>query len=110
MREKNSLLTTVMEAALKACDLAARNPGSLVRVTLTGPGQGDVILYVTNYLVNNKLLDAYKTFSNSLKGEATIELTNGSGIEIAIEVPKRPQHVEVCARDIIQHDLKAQRR
>ena len=80
-----SFLSPTMQSALKACGMAEREKGCLVRVTLTDFDQRDVIRYVVNYLANHHLFDSMKTLNQSLTGNPLIELTNGSGIEFVID-------------------------
>ena len=93
-------LSPTMKAAIDACELAERNQGSLVRVTMTSLEQTDVIMWISNYLANKHLLDEGKTIARSLKceGNATVELLNGSGIEFVLKTYDRREKAPDATR------------
>jgi hypothetical protein len=90
--ESNLFFDPMMNAAIKACELAESQPGCLVRVTMRSPAEIDTMRWAQNYLNNRGLLDREKTTVGVLillgfnGGTPTLELKNGSGIEFVFNL------------------------
>jgi hypothetical protein len=76
--------TLEQAAALHACIQAIKFPGSLCRVTFKSADQVDPTLHaIQAVLLKRGLLDEKKTLEQH--EHPTIEMTNGSGIELRLE-------------------------